>query len=115
MNDRSERMRLSSGPVYPGNPDRGLFGYGLTVVRCGNRSFDKSRKLVEIGVGMRGPGREATIFRRPRAESYAHTDLSHDRLLRSPDADAKAHTDASSIWCLPLHGCGLAKGTTILR
>lgn len=108
-------MRVSPGPLCPGNPDRDMLGDGTSMVRRSDSSLHKSRKFVEVGVRVRRAGREAAFFRCPRAESYSHTDFPNDRMLGAPNTDAEEHTDAGAVRCLPVHGRRVAEGSSILR
>jgi len=110
-----ERMRLSPGPLHPGDPDHDMLGDGTPMVRRGNGPFDQSRELAEAGVRVRRAGREATILGRSRAEGHPHIDLSDDWMLGAVDADAEEHTDAGAVRCLPVHGRRVAQRPSVLR
>lgn len=108
-------MRVSSGSFYLGDPDRDMLGDGTSMVRRSDSPLHKSRKLIEAGVRVRRARREATIFRRSRAESYSRIDFPNDRMLGIPNTDAEEYTDAGTVRCLPVHGCRIAERSSILR
>lgn len=108
-------MRVSSGSFCPGDPDRDMLGDGTSMVRRSNGPLHKSRELIEVGIRVRRAGREAAVFRCPRAESYSHTDFPNDRMLGAPNTDAEEHTDAGAVRCLPVHGRRVAERSSVLR
>lgn len=60
-----ERMRVSPGPLCPGDPDRDMLGDGTSMVCRSYSALHKSRELIEIGIRMRRAGRETAVFRCP--------------------------------------------------
>lgn len=115
MDAFSERMRVPSGPLRPGDPYRDMLGDGTSVVRRSDSTLHKSRELIEIGIRVRCAGREAAVFRCPGAESYSYIDFPDDRMLGAPNTDAEKHTDAGAVRCLPVHGRRVAERSSILR
>lgn len=108
-------MRVSPGPLCPGDPDRDMLGDGTSMVRRSDSPLHKSRELIKVGIGVRRAGREAEVFRCPRAESYSHTDFLNDRMFGAPNTDAEEHTDAGAVRCLPVHGRRVTERSSILR
>lgn len=108
-------MRVPPGPLRLGDFDRDMLGDGTSMVRRSDSPLHKSRELVEVGIRVRRAGREAAIFRCPRAENYSYIDFFNDRMLGAPNTDAEEYTDAGAVWCLPVHGCRVAEGSSILR
>lgn len=108
-------MRVPSGSVCPVDPDPDMLGDGTSMVRRSDSPLHKPRELVEVGIRMRRTGREAAVFRCPRAESYSHIDFPDDRVLGASNTDAKEHTDAGAVRCLPVHGRRVAERSSILR
>lgn len=110
-----ERMWVSPGPLRLGDFDRDMLGDGTSLVRRSDSPLHKSRKFLEVGIRMRCAGREAAVFRCPRAESYSYTDLFNDWMLGALNADVEEHTDAGAVRCLPVHGCRVVERSSILR
>lgn len=110
-----ERMRVSSGSLRPGDPDRDMLGDGTPVVRRCDGTLHQPRELAEIRIRMRRSGREAAVLRCPRAASHSYIDFPDDRLLGVVDADVAQYTDAGAVRCLPLHGRRVVEGSPILR
>lgn len=108
-------MWVPPGPFCLGDFDRDMLGDGTSMVRRSDSPFHKSCQLIEVGIRMRCAGREAAVFRCPRAESYSYTDFFNDRMLGALNTDAEEHTDAGAVRCLPVHGCRLAERSSILR
>jgi len=108
-------MRLSPGPLRPGDPDHDMLGDGTPMVRRGDGPLDQSRELAEAGVRVRRTRREATILGRSRAEGHPHIDFPDDWMLGAIDADAEEHTDAGAVWRLPIHGRRVAQRPPVLR
>lgn len=84
------------------------------MVRRSDGPFHKSRELVEVGIRMRRAGREAAIFRCPRAESYSYINFLDDWMLGAVNTDAEEYTDAGTVWRLPVHGRRFVEGSSIL-
>lgn len=107
-------MRVSSRPLCLSDSDRDMLGDGTSMVRRSDSPFHKSRELIEVGIGVRRAGREATVFRCSRAESYSHTDFPNDRMLGALNTDAEEYTYAGAVRCLPVHGCRVAERSSVL-
>lgn len=108
-------MRVPSRSLYSGDPDRNMLGNGPSMVRCSDSPLYKPREFVEVGIRVCRAGREAAVFRCPRAESYSHTDFPDDRMLGVPNTNAEKHTDASAVRCLPVHGRRVTERSSVFR
>lgn len=108
-------MRVSLGPLHPGDLDRDMFGDGTPVVCRSDGTLNQPRELAEIRIRMRRTGREAAVLGRPRAESHSHTNFPYDRLLGAVNADVAKHTDAGAVRCLPIYGRRVVEGPPVLR